>query len=274
MFGITKATNTGKRWQNAAAQLREQIKDQREREAKDRLLRQETIYKKLNHEPLPKELCERELNTTWVSPTTKRLMPAAEDRFVLRKRSAEAFRLTMATPSGPLLARPLSTPALTSQLRSNSKKDESSIGVGTASGATLPSLAPAGGVSSPSAPSASGLAQNRDPVGVLRPINAPETISLGPPGRLRGELTLRRFDDQKRGFIGQSFALYKQEYDVLSGKKKVPTDAKKLKEDEDSTVWKMRTMNSGPPKRMTPWVPPATLVKVNTLRRGAEGREH
>mmetsp|Transcript_34347 Transcript_34347/g.106914 ORF Transcript_34347/g.106914 Transcript_34347/m.106914 type:complete len:707 (+) Transcript_34347:84-2204(+) len=91
-------------------QIKLEHRARKEREARAKKQRQEQVHRKIAVDSLPSELCERQLVTTWVSPCTKTLMPDAEDRNTLRKPSAEAFALKMATRPPP--TRPLSMPAL------------------------------------------------------------------------------------------------------------------------------------------------------------------
>lgn len=247
---VAAAAGGKSRWKHATAALKEQLKDKKEREAKERLFRQEQLYSRVANDPLPSELCERELYTTWVSPVTKMLLPAAEDRFVLRKRAADAYRLTMATPN--TLTRPLSMPALRTSGRAGSQAEQPGAGGATSTAdSTLPSLVPAGTTGSPTSVAANpGFFQSQR---VMQ-----DTISLGPPPHVSGKLAMHRLEDQKKGFNRQSFALYMKEYDILSGKRKVPVDPKRLEEDETTYLQKMGDMNAGLPKRM---VPPASMMR-------------
>jgi len=79
--------------------------ERKEEEEKQKRRRQEEVQRRILVDPLPQELCEHEIVTTWVSPVTKRLQPDAQDRMVLRKRAAESFKLKMQV-------RPFSMPSL------------------------------------------------------------------------------------------------------------------------------------------------------------------
>eukprot|EP00747_Dinoflagellata_sp_TGD_P102308 gnl/TRDRNA2_/TRDRNA2_168637_c0_seq1.p1 gnl/TRDRNA2_/TRDRNA2_168637_c0~~gnl/TRDRNA2_/TRDRNA2_168637_c0_seq1.p1 ORF type:complete len:794 (+),score=122.66 gnl/TRDRNA2_/TRDRNA2_168637_c0_seq1:144-2525(+) len=88
------------------------LKERREIEEMERLAREESIKQKIGSDLLPDEMRERELYTTWVSPTTKRMCESEKDRNLLRKRSAESFYLKMATNPQLGLSRPQSVPTL------------------------------------------------------------------------------------------------------------------------------------------------------------------
>merc|ERR1719382_1213821 len=96
--------------ESTTAALKRREKDREEQEAKARKAELDQLHKKVVKESLPAEVCEREICTTWVSPAVKSLVPAAKDRYVLQKASAENFRLKMETKSIPV--RPLSMPSL------------------------------------------------------------------------------------------------------------------------------------------------------------------
>jgi len=92
------------------ALMHKKIKDRKEREAWLKKQRADALVKRITSEELPQEIREREVFTTWVSPATRTVMAGANDRFALRKPSAEAFHLKMETK--PFTMRSLSMPAL------------------------------------------------------------------------------------------------------------------------------------------------------------------
>lgn len=102
-FAMQKNTNkrgsmalqhAGGKIQNGRSLLSTQrIKDFEQAEKRKR---EDLLVKRICAEPLPPELCERALDTTWVSPITNRLAPGERDRQALRKCATEAHHLKMA----------------------------------------------------------------------------------------------------------------------------------------------------------------------------------
>lgn len=89
--------------------FKEDARLQKEREAKAKKLRQETVSRCIVDNELPRQLCERALNTSWVSPPMQYLAHVANRHQVLNMTASNDFALTMSV-KGELPKRPLSTP--------------------------------------------------------------------------------------------------------------------------------------------------------------------
>jgi hypothetical protein len=70
-------------------------KDKKERDAKQKRIRQDALHRKIAAEPLPQDLFEHELLTTWVSPVMKRLANEEDRWAVLRKTRQESRQCKM-----------------------------------------------------------------------------------------------------------------------------------------------------------------------------------
>merc|ERR1712032_1254281 len=256
------------------AGLHESVRDRRQREAKERKARQELLAKKIA-EPLSEALRERQLVTTWVSPCQQSLVHDAKDRNLLRKASAEAFQLTMATR--PQLMRPVSLPDLTGskalreqqRLRKGLHESQASNQRDDGASVDRASLGKDGrrpaNVSKPRAEDATGqlprmgsstlndskTATRERLLGTTA--NRGEVISLGEPARLTAKVVTKRLEDQDVANKQVSFALYEKEYDVFTNKKK-PTriDGRQLRDEEGAILREHRELFGGPAVRHLP----------------------
>lgn len=70
-------------------------KERKDKEAKQKRVRQEALHRKITVEPLPQEVCEHELYTTWVSPVMRRVATEEDPLMVLRKTRAESRQCKM-----------------------------------------------------------------------------------------------------------------------------------------------------------------------------------
>lgn len=266
----------------------------KERESKARKLRQETLHKKICVDPLPKELSEKTLETTWVSPAMMSLQHE-HDRHGLNKRSAEAFHLKMAVRPTP--ARRLSMPALRSATKVDTPPRRRAPAEGSVAGGSQMSPERGGGVQAREESSAStvvngassvrgsgvlaprgeavcsspSLLSRAGAVGMLATLQKPaverargEVINLDPPQRLSTRLALQRLEAQEKAFQKQSFAIYMKEHDVLTGIKKTRFDEKRLMDEEDAYVKKMSLLVGGPPRKQIP--PESMLTRLNLGR--------
>jgi len=251
--------------------LHETVAERREREAKARKARQDSLLKKIG-QPLSEALRERQLVTTWVSPCQQSLVSDAKDRNLLRKSSSQAFQLTMATR--PQLMRPLSLPDLTGskanreQHRLKRGLHESQASNQRDDGASGDRLSPGKAGRSPSK------TRPEDTSGQLPRMNAStgsmlndsktatrerlrtgvgEMISLEGPARLTTKVVTKRLEDQEVANKKTSFARYVKEYDVFTNEKKpMRIDEKQLKEEEDATLREHLQLFGGPPVRQLP----------------------
>jgi len=243
-------------------------REKREEQAKQQREREQALLKKLS-QPLPQNLREREVYTTWVSPVQKRLYPGAADRFVLNKTSAESFRLKM--EKTPISARSQSTPALRhrpsdkgaaakapggAQHESASSKDDGGSATGFSGHG-----GPAGARATHSTgPSSKVVAFEKDadkpPPGGSVPVlprvasagnSGIFTLGLEPPQNINSKAVLQRLDLQDRAAEQQSFDHYRKAYDLSTGRPKQRLDAKRLRDDENSIQRKMHDLVGGEP---------------------------
>jgi len=73
-------------------------KERKDKEAKAKRSRQEALHRKIAVDPLPQDVCERELFTTWVSPVMRRVATEKDRLSVLRKTRAETRQCKMQMP--------------------------------------------------------------------------------------------------------------------------------------------------------------------------------
>jgi len=198
--------------------------------------RTELLISKLN-EPLCKELCERKITTTWVSPALSRLCtPETDknlDRNLLRKSPSEARQLNMAVAPS-IVSRPASAPMRKPGTPQSPQSHVRPHHVGHGHGAT-----PTG--HSASAPS---LGQRHKGGG--------ETIVLEMQ-QLNRRTMMQRLDAQTKFFRQKAFGEYMKEYDIFTGDKKARLNGSKLKEEEKSYVAEMNKIVGGQALRLNPF---------------------
>merc|ERR1712139_257771 len=73
-------------------------KDRKDKEVKAKRVRQEALHRKIVVDPLPQDVCEHELFTTWVSPVMRRVATEKDRLSVLRKTRAETRQCKMQMP--------------------------------------------------------------------------------------------------------------------------------------------------------------------------------
>eukprot|EP00931_Biecheleriopsis_adriatica_P085830 TRINITY_DN60618_c0_g1_i1.p1 TRINITY_DN60618_c0_g1~~TRINITY_DN60618_c0_g1_i1.p1 ORF type:complete len:689 (+),score=153.46 TRINITY_DN60618_c0_g1_i1:49-2115(+) len=242
----------GVRAAGAMAKLHREANVKREEEAKAKRERLARLQNTLSSEALPPELCTKEFNTTWVSPTLKTLYIDQADRGVLHKPRAENFDMKMATFAIP--ARPLSMPALKSRGELPARSPPDALTVSAASGKDDVSVA---GNSSKDTRknSVQGVGTNMprnanlSTSGSLPKVGS-ETLILEPPSSLSNKVILNRLENEARAFQSQSFALYMKDHDVFTGTKKLRFNEKRLKDEEDAYLRKMKGLVGGKPKRL------------------------
>mmetsp|Transcript_48490 Transcript_48490/g.109165 ORF Transcript_48490/g.109165 Transcript_48490/m.109165 type:complete len:405 (+) Transcript_48490:3-1217(+) len=267
--------------------LKMQDQERKEREAKAKKLRQELIMRKISVDELPDELCQRQLNTTWVSPCQKNLHIEAKDRHVLRKTTAEDYVLHMRTKPWP--ARSLSTPALrassSSDLRRRGKdisaishsqlstKDEGSLaGASIGKGSRSTYAAPADGSGSGTLLRTNTSVRELS-AGPSRPGSTKgEQIYVEPPQRLSAKVVVRRLEEQAKASKQTSFGLYMKEYDIFTDQLKRTVDGKRLRDEEDACLRKAKLLLDGPPKKRLP--PENILTAQRQQAEAAEGQQH
>lgn len=251
---------------------REAAMQKKESDAKARRQRQDLLQHKLVVEPLPAEMCTRQIKTDWVSPALQYMMGDTGDRDVLCKTHADSFHLKMFTK--PIPARPLSMPALKASTRPQSKghgetkrRPHDAMTVSQTSAKEEGSLA--GGSSRAAARTIASVHSERDAS------NAPMSTSASSPGlhpwtssatgqshgsagvinmdsavRISGKVIKQRLEGQAKAFRQNSFAQYIKEFDVFSGKLKQSFDEKRLRDEEDACLRKAENLIGGPPRRL------------------------
>eukprot|EP00927_Polykrikos_kofoidii_P061947 TRINITY_DN56767_c0_g1_i1.p1 TRINITY_DN56767_c0_g1~~TRINITY_DN56767_c0_g1_i1.p1 ORF type:complete len:746 (+),score=169.15 TRINITY_DN56767_c0_g1_i1:66-2240(+) len=241
--------------------------ERRERDLKARRMKHEALHKSVAVDPLPPELCEREVLTTWVSPVVKRLVPSEKDRCMLRKTASESFNLKMAHKPFPMVPLPTKSSSLSSLGRSTkcaglaltggsgASAAESAVAVGGGGGAA--SATSAGGVGntsgvglvSPNPPLSMSQKMNAQQLGSSSPglVVGGEPLVLGQRGNLSNRVIMQRFDTQLAAFRKGTFVEYMEEYDVLTGALKTRLDKNRLRKEEAKIVQKMEALLGGPP---------------------------
>lgn len=84
---------------NVCALTAANFKKGKDYEQAEKRKREDQLLKRILVDPLPPEFCERNLDTTWVSPITNRLAPCDRDRKALGKPESDVYHLKMALPS-------------------------------------------------------------------------------------------------------------------------------------------------------------------------------
>lgn len=195
--------------------MQKRANERREEEAKMKRHRQQLLEQKLKAETLPARFCKTELNTTWVSPGMLSLHGDAEDRDVMRMSRSSTFALKMA-PKNPRLTGPTAL----RHRRGVSKEAEQ---------------APVQGD-----PLERGSPNHRSPLA-----RGGETLTLEPPWNLSNKVVYNRLDIATKTSQTHSFAMYTKEYDVFTGDLKQRFDEKRLRDEEDAYLKKMRSMVGG-----------------------------
>jgi len=80
-------------------------RDRKDQEAKQKRARQEDLHRKIAVDPLPQDVCEHELYTSWVSPVMRRVASEKDALSVLHKTSSDSFECKM--KAKPFMSMPL-----------------------------------------------------------------------------------------------------------------------------------------------------------------------
>jgi len=206
----------------------------------------ELLMNNLISAQLPEEHRNRELYTTWVSPVAKRLKPGAEDRFMLKKPSAEARHLQMAPPS-PIMAGSV-------QL----KRPKS-----------MPSMSP-----NSSPPKHLQRRVSKDKFVIAGEIEewSQKDVCLEPPKSISNEKVLERLQTQLETCQQGSFGEYMRNFDILTGQRKQHFSDKRLRIEEAAYVKKMEALVRGTLRRVPtahgerPQGPPSDAAKFRRSR--------
>jgi len=244
-----------------------EARKKKEREIKAKKLRQDTLQRKCA-EPLPKDLTERSMSTTWVSPAMQSLQKAPT-RCTLQKTSAETFQLKMMVQ--PVLVRRLSMPSLASSggageaspSRQRKHPDAASQGGGAQPSPERKEESIAGSIRTGTAqgqgsrvqrsPNAAANEAAPPPSAVLPRVaksTRGEVISLDAPSRISQKEMKKRLEVTDKAAKTQSFAIYMKEHDIFTGVRKLRFDEKRLRDEEDAYVKKMCSLVGGSPKRL------------------------
>mmetsp|Transcript_114954 Transcript_114954/g.199277 ORF Transcript_114954/g.199277 Transcript_114954/m.199277 type:complete len:670 (-) Transcript_114954:48-2057(-) len=209
-------------------------REKREAEDRERRRREDLLKQRIVDDPLPPELCETSLETTWVSPITDRLAPGERDRQALRKRAAEAHLLRMAPPQPdmlPDLGKSASAPSLSSKSHTWTVRKSKLRG----DSEELPQIGQDGGEAAHAAshvfsPSEKAALDK----GAIGPIAMRGSARLSqvknlwtekePPITVKNDVVLYRLQDQLTCFHANSFGVYMKEFDITSGYKKQRMD--------------------------------------------------
>eukprot|EP00437_Effrenium_voratum_P014950 CAMPEP_0181446432 /NCGR_PEP_ID=MMETSP1110-20121109/26102_1 /TAXON_ID=174948 /ORGANISM="Symbiodinium sp., Strain CCMP421" /LENGTH=660 /DNA_ID=CAMNT_0023570511 /DNA_START=24 /DNA_END=2006 /DNA_ORIENTATION=+ len=195
--------------------MQKKANEKREEEAKLKRQRQERLEQKLKTELLPEAMRSTQLSTTWVSPGMKSLYTDAHDRDVMRMSRSSAFSLKMA-PANPQM--------MGSKRRGSSKE--------------------------PGATSTSGLGDRPERAASRTLARGGETLTLEPAWNLSSKVVYNRLDVALKASQEHSFAMYTKEYDVFTGDLKQRFDEKRLRDEEDAYLKRMRSMVGGKTKKL------------------------
>jgi hypothetical protein len=219
-------------------------KSMRDLEQAEKRRREEQLKNRIVNEPLPPELCEHALDTTWVSPITNRLAPGERDRQALHKRSAEAHQLRMA-PMNKNSLPPISPGGALLKSRSAPALQE---------GQDLPKLL------RPKPPLtiyqttrqqvilADNEAAGSFDASCLKRQAAAEDLVLEPPPSLKKEVVMHRLEAVGQAHESNSFGNYAKEFDITTGNKKQRMDPAAMRNAETSYILSMQEL-IGPPEQ-------------------------
>lgn len=224
-------------------QNKEKEREQREQDKKARRLKQGQLQEKLQHEPLPAELCVRAFCTTWVSPPMQQNMTQEPDRNVLRKTKVDTFNVRMETPSISAqelkLARPSSMPDLKGTAAQSRAASKTSL-------EDNPSRSPKG----PTGELGSSMNESTNRLPQVKNENKQHAVTMDTAGRINSKVVVERLDKQATSFRKKSFAMYLKEYDVFTGYLKMRFDEKRLRDEEDAFLRKLDKLVGGKPRRL------------------------
>lgn len=243
--------------------LRSSSSLQREEEAKLKRQRLDALEGFITSESVPEACSSKELNTTWVSPTVKSLVPDAASRDVLAKTKADTFLVKMKT--SPTMVRPLSTPALRSLQKDGNGKikirpaDRPAERPADAATVSQVSLKDDGSTAGSSLKFVKGnlydasLGSSTSLGSALKsglPKLGDVTVNLDGPSNISSKVVISRLENDSKAFCAQSFSMYLKEHDVFTGTIKQRFDEKRLRDEESAYLRKMHLLVGGPPMRL------------------------
>lgn len=222
----------------AAAGNKQRAKEQQQ-QAKART---EMLLAKIS-EPLCAELCQRRIQTSWVSPAMSRLTPGADDRNLLRKGPCETFHVNMCeAPS--LASRPGSAPMKKPGIAEEHARPSSQAQAHRPHYA-MPTASVAHSAGHP------GGHQSRDHS--ARPDRRKGETLVLEMQTLSHKTMMQRLDAQTRYFREQAFGNYMKEYDIFTGEKKAGVNVSRLQKDEKAYVREMDKMVGGSALTVNPF---------------------
>mmetsp|Transcript_6629 Transcript_6629/g.10641 ORF Transcript_6629/g.10641 Transcript_6629/m.10641 type:complete len:576 (-) Transcript_6629:148-1875(-) len=198
---------------------REEERRKRETKEVEKRRREESLIA-FCEEPLPAKFCQRQLNTSWVSPIVDVLVPGEKERRVLRKGVADSRQLKMVLPplkqskSEPLLQNKTCLAQKLPKIQGNDDSDGSL-----------------------------GHAAWYGPRKSLR-----REIALEPPASLKSGVVIDRLKDHLVNYNSRSFGVYSKEHDITSGQKKQRMDPAAMRRAESAYITSMHSL-VGPPSQ-------------------------
>lgn len=246
------ATETKSRWRKARAvghiSGMMSSNERKERQERERARRQRELSSKIAA-PLPDEVRRKELCTTWVSPLTKGLCPDAQDRLLLKKRDAEAWRLKMTT-NRRAMQTSVSVPALRRKERRTPPEHAqdalrcTSAGSNSGGGGARRATSKGGDsmLSSGGRPSLckSSSGHKSPPHGQTVPSGGVETLEevIDSSGvvTLRHNCIMQRLESQATAFQSGAFSEYMKTVNILTGERKATIDGSLLRREEDAAT--------------------------------------
>jgi hypothetical protein len=212
---------------SAGGQLREAEKRRREAKENELRRREDLLQKNIVDEPLPREFCDRSLDTSWVSPIIDRLAPGERDRQVLCKKAADSRNVAMELPA---LVRSKSEPLLKCKKTHEENK--------------LPKIVAEGVPAQATKPYAKAIHDfDPDPT---HSRNRKYEMTLEPPSSLKNSLVLSRLEEHLKQHSSKSFRRYTKEHDITSGQKKKQVNPEAMRRAESAYISSMHAL-VGPP---------------------------
>lgn len=242
--------------------------------AVERERREAAVQRKIVVEPLPEELCERELRTTWVSPVMERLAgPEQQERCLLRKNPAEAaclrvdsMVLKMETPPIPDHAQQLRQQAggrarsapngatrKPGQQGQQGQQGQRVKSTPFAKGGPRSLLrqsdgTPPGGRSPKTPPGRGGGTFTGVKEGEVmdmpgyRQREEQKLVLQEPSMSLSTDVMRQRLREEGQAFHAATFSEYLKQVDIFTGDPKVRLDEKRLQNDETTTLAKAASL--------------------------------
>merc|ERR1719198_10358 len=212
-------------------------------------MKQEAMAKDMKEKPLPDEYRESELNTTWVSPVTQMLYLDADNRFVLRKPSRDAYKLKMDVPACFYEQRPMSMPLLQTSVAKAQLGERRPGTSGSMSSVAKNRMSAAW--DSEVAANTSNTSMTASAPALPRVCARGEILTFEPPSNLNSKHIVNRLEVQAKAFRKGTFAEYVKECDIFTGAPKVRIDPRQLERQEKGYIRKMRGLVGGRALRVT-----------------------